>query len=179
MLRTIEAVEGALNRLGKLVSYLVFAMTGVIMFEIVSRYAFNAPTVWGQDVSGWLEVTYVFLGGAYALQNDHFVRVDLFFDRMPEKVQAIIDLTVTTVLFAAFLWVMIGLGWGLAMQSFAMNETSMAGDWGGPVWPAKFMVPVGAALLGLAWLCRICRLILRLTGRGPRDDHHEIREMGP
>ena len=47
----------------------------------------------------------MFLGGAYALLNDHFVRVDLFFERMPEKVRAIIELTVATALFAAIVGV--------------------------------------------------------------------------
>lgn len=164
MLALVGWIDAIAAWIGRAVSYLVFGMIAVIMYEVVARYFFNAPTFWGQDVSGWLQVAYVFLGGAYALQKGYFVRVDMVYERFPPKVQAWIDLTLATVLFCCFATVMFGRGWDLAHQSWEMGETSATGGWNGRVWPAKFLVPIGTALLALAWFAHLVRRIRIVTG---------------
>lgn len=166
MLALVGWIDALGAWLGRAVSYLVFGMIGVIMYEIVARYFFNAPTFWGQDVSGWLQVAYVFLGGAYALQKGYFVRVDMVFERFSPKTQAVIDLTLSTVLFCCFATVMIWRGWDLAVQSWDMAETSATGGWNGRVWPAKFLVPIGVALLALAWFAHLVRRVRTTFGPG-------------
>ena len=48
----------------------IFLLIGVVMYEVLARYFFNLPTRWTYDARrGWLQVAYVFLGGAYALQK--------------------------------------------------------------------------------------------------------------
>lgn len=155
----IDAVNAAI---GRITSYLIFAMIGVIMVEIIARSAFNAPTSWVHDVSGWLQVFYIFLGGAWALQKGYLVRVDIFYQDMSVRGQALVDVFISTALFAAFAWVMIGNGWTLAMRSFAIGEVSGNGGWGGPVWPAKFMIPIGMALMTLSWAARCIRQVIRI-----------------
>jgi TRAP-type mannitol/chloroaromatic compound transport system permease small subunit len=143
----------------------IYVMIAVIMYETVARYFFDAPTPWAHDVSGWLQTAYIFLGGALALQKGSFVRVDIFFGRLSPRGRAWVDLTFGTTLFACFAVVMIWKGADLAMLSFKMGETSSTGVWKGPVFPAKLMVPVGMALLSLAWLGLMGRHVLYLLGR--------------
>ena len=50
------------------------------------------------------------------------------------------------------------------MASYAMNEVSSTGTWDGPVWPAKFMIPIGVVLLSLASFARVARQVLFLLG---------------
>jgi TRAP-type mannitol/chloroaromatic compound transport system permease small subunit len=141
-------------------------MIAVITYEVVARYFFNAPTPWAQDTSGWLQVAYVFLGGAWTLRRGYMVRVDILYGSFSPRLQAIIDLSVSTLLFAAFTVVMVWKGWNMAMQSFGMGEVSSTGSWRGPVWPAKFLVPIGMGLLTIAWLTQICRQALGLIRPG-------------
>lgn len=162
ILRLVTWVDRVNGAIGRLVSLAIFVMIGVIMIEIVARYFLNAPTPWAHDVSRWLQVAYVFLGGAFALQRGYLVRVDVLYASLPPRVQALIDLFVSTVFFGCFAVVMIWKGTDLALQSLAMNEVSATGAWRGPVWPAKFMVPIGMALLTLAWLARMAEQALRL-----------------
>lgn len=176
MARFVSFVHALNAVLGRAASLLIFVMIAVIMYETLARYFFNAPTAWAHDLSSWLQVGYVFIGGAYALQKGYFVRVDVFYASMSPRAQAIIDLTVGTVLFACFASAMIWKGSMLAMQSLSMGETSSSGVWNGPVWPAKFMVPAGMVLLSIAWLARICQQIPRLVDPGaPSPDDQETR----
>lgn len=166
MLVLVGWIDALAARIGRAVSYLVFGMIGVIMFEVVARYFFNAPTAWGQDVSGWLQVAYIFLGGAWALQRNHFVRVDMLFTRLSPRMQAWVDLTLATALFACFAAVMMWIGWDLAFRSWQMGETSATGTWQGRVWPIKFAIPVGTALLALAWFAHLVRQVRIIRGAG-------------
>lgn len=163
---------------GRLVSPIIFVMILVITIEVVGRYFFNRPTPWAHDVSGWLQVTYVFLGGAYALQRGYMVRVDVIFAALPRRGQALIDLTLGSLLFAAFCYVMITLGLDFAMKSWRIGETSATGVWAGPVWPAKFMIPIGMALLALSWIAHVSRQLVILIdpGRVPVDD--DLKAVG-
>ncbi|MCP5155274.1 MAG: TRAP transporter small permease subunit [Ectothiorhodospiraceae bacterium] len=170
MTRLVRLIERFNRAVGRTVSLLILVMIGVIMYETVARYFFNAPTPWAHDVSGWLQVVYVFLGGAWALQRGYLVRVDIVFGRLSSRAQAVVDLTLSTVLFACFAAVVLWKGTNLALLSLKMGETSATGVWKGPVYPAKAMVPLGMLLLTAAWLAHCARQAMVLLGRPIEDD---------
>lgn len=165
MERLLNLFDAIAEWIGRLVALAIFLMIAIVVLEVVSRYFFNAPTKWVYDTSGWLQVGYIFLGGAFALQRGYFVRVDLFYGRMSPRAQAWVDVTLSTALFALFAGAMLWKGLGLALSSYQMGEISSTGTWQGPVWPAKFMIPIGVALLSLAWISRVGRQLI-LLGRG-------------
>lgn len=162
LLRLADWLDRPGRHVGRAIVPLIFVMIAVIMTEVLGRYFIGRPTPWAYDVSGWLQVAYIFLGGAYALQRGYMVRVDLVFGVLPPRACALIDLTLGSVLFAAFAWVMIVRGFAFALTSLAMGETSSTGVWQGPVWPAKFLVPLGMILLSLSWLAHCARQLARL-----------------
>ena len=156
MLKRIAAGIDALGSvIGRAVSLLIFVMIGIIAVEVVSRYFFNHPTAWAQDFSGWLQVAYIFLGAPFALKQGYMVRVDVFYAQFSPRVQAIVDVTLSTVLFVCFAAVLVWKGFDFAFQSYRMGETSSSGIWQGPVYPAKFLVPIGVVLLSMAWFAQI------------------------
>ncbi len=81
----LERLDAANEAIGRAVSLLIFVMIAVVMYETVGRYFFNAPTPWAHETSGWLQVAYIFLGGAFALQRDYLVRVDLIYGRLSRR----------------------------------------------------------------------------------------------
>lgn len=161
----LDWIDRAIAGIGRVISLSIFLLIGIVMYEVLARYLFNAPTRWVYDTSGWFQVAYIFLGGAYTLQKGYFVRVDVFYGQMTPRAQAWIEVTISTALFVLFASVLFWRGFVLAMASYAMNETSSTGTWNGPVWPAKFMIPIGMLLLSVAWFARVARLVLFLSGR--------------
>lgn len=174
MLKRIAArIDAFGNAIGRAVSLLIFVMIVIIAIEVVSRYFFNRPTAWVQDFSGWLQVAYIFLGAPFALKRGYLVRVDVFYARFSPRLQAIVDLTLSTALFVCFAAVLIWKGLDFAYASYRMGETSSSGMWRGPVYPAKFLVPIGMMLLALAWFAQICRQTLVLMGEDSGDEAAE------
>ena len=162
MLKLASAIDAVNAKIGLVTAYLVYFMMAMIGFEVFMRTVFDNPTTWVHDMSSWTQVFYIFLGGAWALQKGYLVRVDVAYQSFPVRVQAFIDLFITSVLMALFAWVMITKGLDFGIRSFQTGEISANGTWNGPVWPAKLIIPIGMVLLTLAWTARAIRAAYRL-----------------
>jgi len=154
----ITALDRVITTLGRAVALLVLVIIAVMIFEMVSRGVFGRSAAWAGDVSAWLLVAFIFLGGPWALARGKFVRVDALHEHFRPMTKAIIDSTVSTLLFAVFAAALLKLGGEFASKSFAMGERSATGSWNGPVWLAKAMMPLGTGFLVLAWLLHLLRL---------------------
>ncbi|RDD61223.1 TRAP transporter small permease subunit [Ferruginivarius sediminum] len=155
---TFRWIDRVIAGIGRAAALLVLVVIALVVYEIIARGAFNMPSSWAHELSTWLITALIFLGGPYALAKDHFVRVDIFYGQMGSRTRAIVDTTVSTALFLIFVGVLLWLGGELALRSIAIDERSATGAWGGPVWAAKSLLPIGAVLLVLAWLSRLYRL---------------------
>lgn len=178
LLKISSVIDWINSRVGIFVAYLVYLIMGIIAYEVVMRTAFNHPTTWVHDVSGWTQVFYIFLGGAWALQRGYFVRVDVAYQKFPVRVQAAIDLFIGSVLMAAFAYVIIDKGFDLGLRSYGMGETSANGTWKGRVWPAKLVVPIGMILITLAWVSRAIRSAIRLIDPNAIDSEESVEAAG-
>lgn len=154
----IRIIDGLLGAIGRGVSLLVPAMIVLIVLEMVLRGGFNRPTPWAHELSGWLLTIFVFLGGPYALIRGKFVRVDVVYGQMSPRSRLLVDTFVSTLLVVVFVGVLFWLGGKFFLTSYGVGEVSATGNWRGPVWAAKLMVPLGSLLLLLGWLSHLLHL---------------------
>ena len=71
----------------------MFAITMVlVIINVFSRYFFNAPIAWVEEVSTSCFVYTVFVGAAWCLRTRQHVGVDLLVDRLPEKAREVVHL---------------------------------------------------------------------------------------
>ena len=93
---------------GQVASFLIVVATIQICYELVLRYVFNVPTIWGLEVTLYLCATTYVMAGAYAERYNAHIRVDIFYSRWKPRTRALFDLFVTDVLFfffvGALLW---------------------------------------------------------------------------
>jgi TRAP-type mannitol/chloroaromatic compound transport system permease small subunit len=163
--RTLNAVLRFIDNLndwiGRALSLTVLLMFVLVMIEVIRRYFFNAPTVWGNELTQLLFGTYVILSGGYILRFNGHVNVDIFYARFSPKTKAVLDI-ITFLVFFLFCGMLLVYGGQLAWESLVTWESSQSA-WNPPVYPFKLMIPLGALLLllqGIAKLIRdICVLI--------------------
>ncbi|MEM6888613.1 MAG: TRAP transporter small permease [Pseudomonadota bacterium] len=117
---------GPLDRLavfiGRLTMMLIVSLCCVMIYEVILRYVFEAPTLWANELSLWL-AGFVFLcAGLYAMQQRSHIRIFLLYDALPRFLQRICDVVSTffIVLFAFFLFYG---GYGEAFDKFYRWET--------------------------------------------------------
>ncbi len=131
---------------GEVSSLLVLPLLGVVVYEVVMRYAFNAPTTWGFEMTTFLYGIHYMLGLAYCDVLSGHVRVDIFTSRLPSRTQAVFGV-VTNLLF--FMPVMIYLtiaSWKYALTSIAGRELNPT-SWAPPIYPIKTLMAVAITFL--------------------------------
>jgi TRAP-type mannitol/chloroaromatic compound transport system permease small subunit len=117
---------GPLDRLsvfvGRITMMLITLLTMVMLYEVVLRYVFEAPTLWANELSLWL-AGFVFLtAGLYAMQQRSHIRIFLLYDVAPRWLQRVFD-CISTLLIVVFAMALIYGGYGEAFAKFGRWET--------------------------------------------------------
>jgi len=163
----IETIDAINDWVGGFLSYFLFAFFVLLFIEVILRYFFNSPTVWANELAQMLFGTYAILGGGYILLTGGHVNVDILYSRYSVKTRAAIDIF-TSLLFFLFCGMLLIYGGSLAWESLARFEHSQSA-WNPPLYPAKLMIPLAAALLILQGITKLIRDILILLGREDSD----------
>jgi TRAP-type mannitol/chloroaromatic compound transport system permease small subunit len=159
--RFIDTVVGEWP--ARLVAWLVVALTLALVYEVVARYAFGAPTLWAFDVTYMVYGSHFMLGAAYALLHGAHIRTDIFYQRWSPRTRAIVDGTLYLVFFFPGMIFFFWMGVQEAVHSWRILEASSASPWRPPLYPFKTVLPLGLLLLLVqgvseflksAWLAR-------------------------
>ncbi|MEX2496081.1 MAG: TRAP transporter small permease subunit [Woeseia sp.] len=78
----VKAVDSLNRAVGQAVAWLTLAMVGATLAVVILRYAFNAGPAWLQESVTFMHAAVFMLGGAYTLQRNEHVRVDIFYRSM-------------------------------------------------------------------------------------------------
>jgi len=144
-------------------AFIMVSLTLLVVYEVLARYIFSAPTFWSMEVTQYLFCAVTMLTGGYCLLRDGHVRVDLFYPKMPLKTQAIVEI-VTYPLAIALCAILLYLGgdefWNVISKGTRSDSVVAL-----PLWPVWLMIPLGGLLLFLQIVSRYIRNIQIIFGR--------------
>lgn len=148
----------ALNRwIFQITVWLMAIVVPVMLYEVVMRYLFDAPTVWGMELAVLLFGPYFLLGGPYLLHLRGHVALDLARQRLSPAWQRRLDL-INFPIIVFFCAVLLYFSAPSAFSAWSYRETSFSA-WNPPIWPAKAMVPLALALMLLQALVEFTRVL--------------------
>ena len=136
----------ALNRaVGRFAMYLFFVLAAVLLTSTVSRVVTGAPVNWALEMSQFILSAYYLLGGAYVMQLDGHVRMDLIYGRLSPQRRAVTD--AITILFVIFYLVVLFAG-GISSTNYAIvyNQRNYSA-WAPLLWPIKVVMTIGVFLM--------------------------------
>ncbi len=108
--------------IGRVTMMMIVLLVSVMIYEVILRYVFEAPTLWANELSLWL-AGFVFLcAGLYAMQQRSHIRIFLLYDICPRWLQRTFD-TISTVLIVMFAFFLIYGGYGEAFDKLHRWET--------------------------------------------------------
>lgn len=153
-----------------------FLMMIHVAADVTGRTAFNHPLQGTTEIiSGWYMVAVAYLPWAWLTRHDNHIIAGVFerigtarFGYWMEVVVKVVML----VYISAFCWET-----GVrALQQTRAGEVWEAAGGFIPVWPSRWMLPIGAGMMAIYLALRI----LRDAGRGYHPEPHEgeIREGG-
>lgn len=159
MQRILLGIDRLSTIVGQAFAWCIVALTLVVTYEVVARYAFRAPTTWGYDVSYMLYGTLFMMAGAYALSRNGHVRGDFLYRMMAPRRQATLDLVLYILFFFPAIFAFMISGLHFFEESYRQNERSMFSPTGPVIWPFKFLIPLVGLLLLLQGLVEVVRCI--------------------
>ncbi len=157
--------------LAHVTSFAVALMMLTVVYDVVARLAFRAPTLWVLDINEYLLVYVTFIPAAWILLRDSHVKVDLVFSRLRPRTQRVTQ----------FITDLMGLSYCvvLAWQSWLVARDALRGGYrfstalSFPQFPVFIIIPLGAAWLAVAFLVRLWSAV--------SEDRHRpvpVREIG-
>jgi TRAP-type mannitol/chloroaromatic compound transport system permease small subunit len=176
----ISIVDQLNTWIGKAFAWCIVFLTFAVCYEVVSRYAFGAPTWWAFDVSWMLYGALFMMAGAYTLARNGHVRGDFLYRQWPETTQAKIDLALYVLFFFPGIISLMYAGWKFAHFSWLINEKSPFSPDGIIIWPVKMLIPVTGFFMTLQGIAECLRCVVCLrTGKWPQriNDVEEMEKL--
>lgn len=162
--RIPRVIDGVSKWSGLVVAPLVLVYLVILLYEMVARYVFNAPTLWAHEMSTFVFGAQFMLGGAYCYWSGSMVNVEFFHARFSKRARAVFDLFIFLIL-AVVLGIMIWRGGSFFLYSFKILEHSSS-MFSPPLYPLRAVIPLAALLFLLQAVAKLIRDVhLVVTGR--------------
>lgn len=157
----VKYVDAFNRRVGRLMTYGIFLMVGVLMWSSISK-TFFMPSLWTLESAQFMMVGYYILGGAYAIQLNANVRMDLFYGEWSLRQRAWVD--AFTVMFLVFyLTVLLYGGLESTLYSLEYGQRSRTA-WRPYLWPIKAVMCVGFVMMILQAISQLIKDIATIRG---------------
>jgi TRAP-type mannitol/chloroaromatic compound transport system permease small subunit len=147
MLRIAGAIDRFTERSGVVFAWLMAPLLAAVAWEVIARYAFDAPTTWAYETIYTLYAAMFMLGAAYALRVGAHIRTDFLWEKWPARTRAAIDSVAYLACFFPGMLLFLAAGLEATWISYATDERSADTSWFPPLWPLKAVVPASALLL--------------------------------
>jgi TRAP-type mannitol/chloroaromatic compound transport system permease small subunit len=165
MKRVLTIIDAVSEWSGKLISFFIYFLAFLLLYDVTMRFAFNDPTIWCHELALHIFGAYAILAGPYVLLHDEHVKIDIIYNRFSPRGKAIID-SFTYLFFFMYIGLLFWHGSTIAARSVELRQTVSPSPWASPVWPVKLTIPLAAFLMlaqGLANYIRTFRLAV--TGK--------------
>ena len=154
VLRAIDRLSGSV---GVIAAWIVLPLIIATVYEVFSRYLFNAPTIWAYEIGYMLTGANFLLGSAFALREKAHIRIDVFYMHLSPRTRAIIDSVGYIVLFLPLgFW----LSYRLAVYAFdAYTSGQLSGEsaWNPIIWPFRAVFCTGFIVLSIQAVAELIR----------------------
>ena len=118
----VRHVDAVNRRVGRFAMYLIFAMAAILLWSSVSK-TFFLPSLWTLEMAQFTMVAYYLLGGAYSMQLDNHVRMDLVYGTWSPRTRAWVD-SFTIVFLLAYLVLLLYGGFSSTEYALEYGERS-------------------------------------------------------
>lgn len=166
VLKLIDGISWAASRLADIA---VLILVAAMVYEVVARYGFNAPTVWSFDIAYMCSGALFMLGVAWALREDAHIRIDVLRRKLPPRVADAIEGITYLVILAPFFGVLSWIALRRTGHAWLTREVEMVSPWAPHMWPFYLTIAIG-----------LVALTLQLTAEGIRafkgKRAHALRE---
>jgi len=148
---------------GRFTCLLVLPIIGVMVFEVVSRKLFLAPTDFSFEYSRMLAGAMFMLGAGYALMQGVHIRADFIYRGWERERQVTVDAVLYMLFYFPAMIFFFWISTEYTLKAWATWERSMDTAMMAPLAPARTAMPIAAALLILQGIVELLRSLYDMS----------------
>lgn len=172
LINTVERFSAALGMIGRLA---IFILIAAMLYEVVARYVFGAPTLWAFDISYMLNGSIFLLGAAFSLREDAHVRIDFLSQKFPSRIQQTLNGVVYLLVMAPITFAFVWVAGTKAFKAFSSGEVESVSPWAPLVWPFYATIAIGLLAFALQFVVEAAKYFSgeRSPGEGDPATHEQ------
>ena len=151
------------NWVGKLTCLLLLPVIGAMVYEVVARKLFIAPTDWAYDTSRMFAGAMFMLGAGYALMRGVHIRADFLYRNWKPQTQAWVDLVLYLVFYFPAMLFFFKVSTDYTIKAWVTWERTMDTSLMAPLAPARTAMPLGALFLILQGVAETLRCVYQMN----------------
>ena len=111
-MKALDAIKNVLNKILEILGTVTLGiMTVLVVYQVITRYVFNAPSPFSEALSQYLFVWMIMFGSAYVYGSREHLTIDLLKDKFSPKLNMIVEVIANICLFAFIFLVCVNGGW--------------------------------------------------------------------
>lgn len=158
----VHTVEKVGRIVGLFAMYLVFVMLAILLYSSFTK-AFTLPAAWTFEMAQFVMTAYYMLGGAYSMQQNAHVRMDVAYTHWSPRTKAVVD-SFTILFLIAYLVMLLAGGISSTIYAFEYSEKSYSA-WAPYMAPIKVVMVIGITLMLLQAIATLFRDIADARGK--------------
>ena len=168
MAKTITIIDTFSLWIGKSVCWLLVPLCFAMVYEVIARKFFVAPTMWAYDISRMTYGAMFMLGAGYALMRGVHIRADFLYRNWTARTQGLVDTVLYLALYFPGMLVFLYMSIDYAGVSIIRGERGMDTAWMPYMGPIKSAIPIGALFLIMQGISEVFKSIYAMRkGRWP------------
>ena len=147
MASTITNIDKWSKWTGNVVCWISMPLMFAMVYEVLARKLFLAPTMWAYDMSRFFYGALFMLGAGYALSKGVHIRADFLYRNFKVKTQGLIDFWLYLLFYFPGLLAFFYMTSIFVMESIQRGEKGMDTAWMPYMWPIKACLWFGILFL--------------------------------
>ena len=157
--------------IGKIVSWIIVPLFLAMVYEVIARKFFLAPTMWAYDMSRFMYGGMFMLGAAYALSRGVHIRADFLYRNFKIKNQGLVDFWLYLIFYFPGLIFFLYMTTGFVLESIQRQEKGMDTAWMPLFWPIKACLWFGIVFLLIQGVSELLKSYYAMKkGKWPGDE---------
>jgi TRAP-type mannitol/chloroaromatic compound transport system permease small subunit len=171
MAKSIVSIDRFNKIIGNIVCWITIPLILGMVYEVLARKLFLAPTIWAYDMSRFLYGALFMLGAGYALSKGVHIRADFLYRNFKTKTQGKIDFWLYLLFYFPGLIVFLYMTTIFVQESIMRNERGMDTTWMPYMWPIKSCLWFGIIFLLVQGVSELFKSYYAMTkGRWPGQE---------
>lgn len=146
MTKLMQFISAGNEKIASWARWIMVVLIIVVVYDVLMRYIFNAPTIWAFELALILGSTGYMLSWGEVERVGMHLRVDVFYVKCSPRWQALINIMGTVIAWypVYVVYMIVGIKW--ALRAWRINEVMVESYWYPPAAPTRTLIIIGLTM---------------------------------